>query len=120
MLSRTFNFLCFAPPTPHPSRFLGACPLCVCSNLCRTGTHALRSQRLVIGLVGAMFIMLVELLVFVTRSLKADEVLEAARQVTHTRTHAHAHMWFKDHQTAPRPNCSRPPHYAGWLPANVA
>lgn len=41
-------------------------------------THA---QRLVIGLVGAMFIMLVELMVFVVRSLKADEVLEAARQV---------------------------------------
>lgn len=39
------------------------------------------TQRLVIGLVGAMFMMLVEMLVFVTRSLKADEVLEAARQV---------------------------------------
>ncbi|CBN75474.1 conserved unknown protein [Ectocarpus siliculosus] len=40
-----------------------------------------KSHRLVIGLVGAMFIMLVELLVFVTRSLKADEVLEDARRV---------------------------------------
>eukprot|EP00904_Undaria_pinnatifida_P009697 jgi/Undpi1/5858/HiC_scaffold_2.g01132.m1 len=39
-----------------------------------------KSHRIVIGLVGAVFIMLVELLVFVTRSLKADEVLEAARQ----------------------------------------
>lgn len=39
------------------------------------------TQRLVIGLVGAMFIMLVELMVFVVRSLKADEVLETARQV---------------------------------------
>lgn len=36
---------------------------------------------MVIGLVGTVFILLVELMVFVTRSLKADEVLEAARQV---------------------------------------
>lgn len=36
---------------------------------------------MVIGLVGTVFILLVELMVFVTRSLKADEVLETARQV---------------------------------------
>lgn len=51
-----------------------------------------RAQRLVIGLVGAMFIMLVELLVFVMRSLKADEVLEAARQVSREMNELQQHM----------------------------
>lgn len=66
-----------SPRRPIPS--LSACAvLLLLPDLDQMVTHA---QRLVIGLVGAMFIMLVELMVFVVRSLKADEVLEAARQV---------------------------------------
>ncbi|CAM9656913.1 unnamed protein product [Ectocarpus sp. 6 AP-2014] len=57
-----------------------------------------KSHRLVIGLVGAMFIMLVELLVFVTRSLKADEVLEDAR-----RDAEESHTAVGVHRLAPRP-----------------
>ncbi len=57
-----------------------------------------KSHRLVIGLVGAMFIMLVELLVFVVRSLKADEVLEAARQSAEE-----SHTAVGVHRLAPRP-----------------
>ncbi|CAN0221876.1 unnamed protein product [Laminaria digitata] len=53
---------------------------------------------MVIGLVGAVFIMLVELLVFVTRSLKADEVLEAARQDAEE-----SHTAVGVHKLAPRP-----------------
>lgn len=57
-----------------------------------------KSHRLVIGLVGAMFIMLVELMVFVVRSLKADEVLETARQNAEE-----SHTAVGVHRLAPRP-----------------
>eukprot|EP00903_Cladosiphon_okamuranus_P007135 g6930.t1 len=57
-----------------------------------------KAHRLVIGLVGAMFIMLVELMIFVVRSLKADEVLEAARQDAEE-----SHTAVGVHRLAPRP-----------------
>eukprot|EP00752_Nemacystus_decipiens_P011015 g9788.t1 len=57
-----------------------------------------KAHRLVIGLVGAVFIMLIELMVFVVRSLKADEVLEAARQDAEE-----SHTAVGVHRLAPRP-----------------
>lgn len=45
------------------------------------GSAAGNEQRVLIGLLAAVVMLIVEMIVFVTRSLKADRVLEAARKV---------------------------------------
>ena len=77
-IQKSHHDLPHRPLTPPPHTLSACAVLLLLPDLDQMVTHA---QRLVIGLVGAMFIMLVELMVFVVRSLKADEVLEAARQV---------------------------------------
>ncbi|CAN0125319.1 unnamed protein product [Discosporangium mesarthrocarpum] len=55
------------------------------------------SHRLVIGLAGAVFILLVEILVFVVRSMRADEALERTRQDAET---SHTHVGVPRSATA--------------------